>query len=328
MTAPKKSTLQGLHYHSIDTIMYGMMNYMQWQLRHEVGSQASLEAYLQEYASWDRSSYFSIMPMEKLEIGGSVFSWESPRSSSFLENNRARTLFFPASRKNSDRAPTLIILHALMSATDLGYRRIAARMNHQGWNVLFPHLPFHYSRKPQHHANGALAITADLIRTAETVRQAVQEIRQLMVWLQDLGSRRIGLLATSYGGWIASLLLALEPIDFAILLQPIINLGRATFESPLARVMGSLLQANGITRKHLERHAHLTEPSHSLPLTSPKRITIIGGKYDLIAPPEHLKIFSSNWKAHYEEVHQGHFGYKAMQKALVIMEQFLGSHSN
>jgi pimeloyl-ACP methyl ester carboxylesterase len=209
-----------------------------------------------------------------------------------------------------------------MSATDLGYRRIAAQMNRQGWNVLFPHLPFHYSRKPQHHANGALAITADLIRTAETVRQAVQEIRQLMVWSQHRGSRRIGLLATSYGGWVASLLLALEPVDFAILLQPIINLGRATFKSPLARVMGSLLQANGITREHLERHAHLIEPSHVIPLTSPKRIAIIGGKYDRISPTEQLKNFSSSWNAYYEEVHQGHFGYQAMKRALVMMEQF------
>lgn len=315
--------MKKLIYHSMDGIMYTMMNYMQWQLRHEATTQARLEAYLKEYASWDRPSYFATMPMQELEQQTHFLSWKSPLSSSFVENNRVRALFFPSSKKHSFKNPTLIILHSLMSASDRGYRRIAAQMNSQGWNVLFPHLPFHYSRTPSHHANGALAITTDLIRNAETVRQAVQEIRQLMAWTRNQGSTTIGLLATSYGGWIASLLLSLEPVDFAILLQPIIDLNVATFQSPLARVMGSVLQSHGITEEHLDRHAHLTGPSHAKPLGSPKRIVLIGGKYDLISPPRQLQKFSSHWGACYEEAEQGHFGYQAMKQALVTMSQFL-----
>ena len=30
-------------------------------------------------------------------------------------------------------SPTVIFLHALMSASDVGYRRIAARLNRRGW---------------------------------------------------------------------------------------------------------------------------------------------------------------------------------------------------
>ncbi|KAB2644850.1 MAG: abhydrolase domain-containing 18 [Verrucomicrobia bacterium] len=321
MTVPKQSHLRGLQYHIMDSIMYGMMNYVQWQLRHEVSSHEALETYLKECASWDRASYFSAPPMKTYEMDNNILSWESPISSSFVENNCVRVLFFPASKKKSDHHPTLIILHALMSASDHGYRRIAAQMNQRGWNVLFPHLPFHYSRRPRGHTNGALTITTDLIRNAETVRQAIQEIRQLMLWLRMQGSERIGILATSYGGWLASLLLSLEHVDFAILLQPIIDLNVALFHSPLARMMGSSLRAHGVTPAHLDRHAHLTGPAHEQPLTPSERIVVIGGTYDCIAPPKQLQHFSSNWNVHYEEVAQGHFGYKAMKKAILILQE-------
>lgn len=151
-------------------------------------------------------------------------------------------------------------------------------------------------------------------------------MRQLINWLQCQGSRRIGLLGTSYGGWIASLLLSLEPVDFAILLQPIVNLKLALFESPLKQILGSLLLRHGVSSQHLERHAHLTGPSYAKPLTAPSRIAIIGGTYDRIAPPSALKHFASNWNVRYEEVSQGHFGYQAMKTALPLMEQFLSSH--
>jgi hypothetical protein len=142
-----------------------------------------------------------------------------------------------------------------------------------------------------------------------------------MLWLRMQGSERIGILATSYGGWLASLLLSLEHVDFAILLQPIIDLNVALFHSPLARMMGSSLRAHGVTPAHLDRHAHLTGPAHEQPLTPSERIVVIGGTYDCIAPPKQLQHFSSNWNVHYEEVAQGHFGYKAMKKAILILQE-------
>ncbi len=73
------------------------------------------------------------------------------------------------------------MLHALMSASDAGYRQWARRFNSLGWNAAFVHLPFHYSRRPRGHLNGELCCTADLVLTGDTVRQAVVEIRQLLV---------------------------------------------------------------------------------------------------------------------------------------------------
>lgn len=309
-------------YFSMDTVMCSMMHWTQWQLRHDTSTKKDLEIYLEKCASLDRNTFFALTPMQDLTIKTRELSWKSPIETSFLENKHARALFFPASHRTK-KTPTLIILHALMSASDRGYRSIAKQMNQRGWNVIFPHLPFHYSRTPRYHLNGALAISTNLIRNGETIRQAVQEIRQLMHWIKNQGSEKIGILATSYGGWIASLLLSLEPVDFALLLQPITHISYATFESPLARVMASLLKAQRVTPEHLEAHGHLTSPLLGKHQSNPKHITILGGTYDRIAPLEHLRKFAKEWDASFEEIEQGHFGYAVMQKALKKMDAFI-----
>src|SRR6266446_3029478 len=83
---------------------------------------------------------------------GASVTWRSPIQTKFPRNNDARVDFFwCAARKN---APTVFMLHALMSATHIGYRRWAARFNELGWNACFVHLPYHYSRVPPGHWNG------------------------------------------------------------------------------------------------------------------------------------------------------------------------------
>ncbi len=132
-----------------------------------------------------------------------------------------------------------------MSASDAGYRGTAKWFNDRGWNAVFPHLPFHYSRKPRGFFNGELAVTANLIRTGETLRQGVTELRQLMQILRDSGSREFGILGTSYGGWTAALLSFLEELRFLALIQPIVSVEHAIWENPGSAAMRRILPRAG-----------------------------------------------------------------------------------
>jgi len=145
---------------------------------------------------------------EALGNGHPTITWRSPIETQFPANNIACADFFPLERGRG--APTVLILHALMSAGRVGYRRCAERFNELGWNACFIHLPYHYSRVPRGYWNGELAITCDLIRNAEGLRQGVTELRQLMSALRERGSGEFGVLATSYGGWIGALLAMVE----------------------------------------------------------------------------------------------------------------------
>jgi pimeloyl-ACP methyl ester carboxylesterase len=311
-----------LAHAGMDALMCVTMNAAQWRLRHHAVTRERLDAYLSECEGHDHRSYYALPENPVWRRDGNRLSWNSPLQGPHGENNTARALLHDA--PDSSGAPTLIMLHALMSANDLGYRRIAARFNRRGWNVLFPHLPYHYSRRPKGYANGALTVTSDLVRNAETLRQSVIELRQLIAWARQRSSKRIAVLATSYGGWVAALTLSLEEIDFAVLLQPVADVGYATFESPASKVMSTLLNRNGIYRDEIERHAHLSSPPRQRPLTNPERITVIGGYYDRISPSRSLASLCESWGgARYREVKQGHFGYTAMRSALSEADFYL-----
>ena len=326
-----RSLINSSAHAGMDAIMCAMMNIIQWRLRHHAVTHERLEEYLLECHEYDHRSYYATpdenrtLTLPDWKKDGPRLSWKTPRPGKHPQNNTACAhLFETANPKTPHGAPTIILLHALMSANDYGYRKIASRFNKQGWNVLFPHLPYHYSRTPRGYANGALTITADLIRNAETLRQSVIELRQLMTWSRQQGSRRIGLLATSYGAWVASLTLSLEKTDFTVLMQPVADVKHATFGSPASRMMACYLKKNGIHPEALDRHAHLSSPAQLIPLTTPDRITIIGGTYDRLSSPASLRSLCDSWGgARYRQVDQGHFGYDAMRSALQESEQFM-----
>jgi pimeloyl-ACP methyl ester carboxylesterase len=312
----------------MDVVMCTMMNAAQWRLRHHAVTSERLNDYLSHCEPLDHRGYYGLpeelkkRPATVWKRDGNILSWTSPLQGEHVENNTARARLHEPEKP--EKAPTLILLHALMSANDLGYRKIAARYNKRGWNVLFPHLPYHYSRTPKKHSNGSLAITSDLIRNAETLRQSVIELRQLIRWSKRRGSGRVALLATSYGAWVAALTLSLEETDFSILLQPVADVTHSTFGSPASRMMAALLKKNGVTSSALDRHAHLTAPGRLTPLTSPERILVIGGRHDRLSPPDSLKTLCSSWGgARYREVNQGHFGYAAMRCALAEADRYI-----
>jgi hypothetical protein len=307
----------------MDGAMYAMMNAIQWRLRSHACSRAELDAYLSACAGVSRDAFYKPPPASPLALDGRVLSWPSPVPSGFTGNDTARAILFPCGRDGS--APTVLILHALMSANDIGYRRIAARFNARGWNAVLTHLPFHYSRVPRGHFNGALAITANLPRNGETLRQAVIELRQLMAWLRDRGCSEFGLLGTSYGGWVGSLLAFVEPnFRFISLLQPIVDVEHAIWENPAAGAMRQALAVNGIRPGASRPHAHLTSPIDGVPLTAPERIHLIGGAYDAVSPPHALYRLVEQWNnPRLSIVDQGHFGYAAMREALQSIDLML-----
>jgi pimeloyl-ACP methyl ester carboxylesterase len=243
--------------------------------------------------------------------------WCSPVKTSFPENATAYARLF-RSVAGGWAAPTVIFLHALMSASDFGYQRIARRFNQNGWNAIFPHLPFHYSRVPRGHFNGALALTANLPRNGETLRQAVKEIRQLMDYCRARGCRRFGLIGTSYGGWIGALLSFVEiDFEFLTLLQPISDVEEAIWDSPAGTAIRVQLIKAGVRRGISLHHAHLSSPLHGKPLLDPKKITLIAGAYDRVVPVQTIKRLAKAWGGlPVTVVPQGHFGYRAMGVAL------------
>ena len=210
-----------------------------------------------------------------------------------------------------------------MSASDFGYLRVARWFNERGWNTVFPHLPFHYSRTPRGCFNGELAITANMIHNGETLRQGVVELRQLMAMLREEGCTEFGVLGTSFGGWNGALLSFLETdFRFIALIQPIVNIEHAIWQNPGSVLMRRLLRSRGILPGESERHAHLSSPLHGIPLCGGDRVVITAGVYDRLSPASDLLNLKRRWSgARLLEVRQGHFGYRALRETLKEIEK-------
>jgi Alpha/beta hydrolase domain containing 18 len=252
---------------------------------------------------------------------GSSLTWRSPIETEFPRNNVARADFFPCARGKA--APTVIMLHALMSATHVGYRRWAARFNELGWNACFVHLPYHYSRAPRGHWNGELAITADLIRNAEGLRQGVIEVRQLIGALREQGCSEFGVLGTSYGGWIGALLAMVErDLRFVALMCPIVNVEHAIWQNPGTAFMRRELRRAKIAPELVARHFHLSSPLHNEPACDPARVLFVSGDFDLIARPADIDAIQQKWRgSELLRVPQGHFGYRVMRETVARLKE-------
>jgi hypothetical protein len=304
-----------------------LMNSAQWVSRNDVCTPEELQNYLAQGERRTREEFFAVPPMTGLEFKGSFLRWQSPIRSGFKENDIAGARLFLSRAGWS--APTLFFLHALMSAHDFGYCRIARRLNRAGWNAVLVHLPFHYSRVPRGWANGVLTLTSNLPRNGETIRQAVKEVRQLLALFRTRDCAEFGLIGTSFGGWIGALLSFLEEdFSFLALLQPIVDVENAIWESPASKVIRSQLNKASIPPGITWRHAHLTSPKDGRPLCDPRGILLVGGTYDQIVPLTLLRSLQNAWSgSRLIEVRQGHFGYSAMGAALREFNRFLEQRS-
>jgi pimeloyl-ACP methyl ester carboxylesterase len=302
---------------ALDSAMCAMMFTIQRRHRLHARSRAELEAYIARHEPLTRDAYFHApsLPLSTLNHQLSTLHWPSPIDTGLPANDRVHVDLYRTAR--GWNAPTVIFLHALMSASDFGYRRWAADFNARGWNACFVHLPFHYSRRPRGRFNGELAITADLVRTAEGLRQAVCELRQLMALLRARGCREFGLMALSYGGWIGALLASVErDFRWIALLEPIVDVDHAIWISPTGAALRRELVRVKIEPALVARHFPLESPLHGEPLTGAERVLFCAGEYDQIARAEDIQRLHERWSGStLLRVPQGHFGYRMMNTA-------------
>ena len=306
-----------------DASTCALLNLAQWRHRHHATTREELEAYLAACKPLNRHAFYSAPALTPLEESPNHLVWPTPHTSGLEENDRASAWLQPCERGWS--APTVLILHALMSVNDTGYRRLAAKFNALGWNAVFLHLPFHYARRPRGYLNGELAITADLIRNGEGLRQGVSELRQLMQWLRERGCREFGVYGTSYGAWTGALLASVEDdISFVALLQPIADTEHAIWRSPAGATIRRLLKRNGIDNTLTSRHSHLSSPLHGKPKTDPDRIVLAIGAWDRIAPADRVEALSQAWAGtRLLTSPQGHFGYVAARDMFKAVREII-----
>ena len=311
----------------VDGASFGFINLLQAR---GSGGAHDAESFVKHFAPWKGGaleSYYAVpnakQPDFKLPEGDGSFSLPSPLTGDCPENNHTHLDVWLGPK--GWQSPMMFLLHGMMSVSDIGYRMWARTLNRAGWSAIFFHLPYHYGRRPARVFSGEMSITSNLIRSAEGIRQAVIELRLICRLLRERGCPHVGLWGTSYGGWIAALLSVLESnISTVWLLEPIVDVDFAIWESPATLTMRRQLKARGITRELVRGYLPLFCPSYHTPKVAADHIILASGIFDRIATPESIRALHEKWEgSHYTEYRQGHVGYQLMPETLKLAKQKL-----
>lgn len=129
----------------------------------------------------------------------------SPVRTPYPENNLASARWFPA------RGRRALVLLPHWNSDAISYTGLCRVLNWMGVAVLRLSMPYHDVRRPGEIRRADYAVSANIGRTLDAVRQGTIDIRCCLDWLEQQGYSRLGIVGTSLGSCYAFLAAAHDP---------------------------------------------------------------------------------------------------------------------
>jgi dienelactone hydrolase len=151
---------------------------------------------------------------------GEFLRFTSPVKTPYPENNLVNARWFPVSAKpwsakrgsaKPGQARRAIILLPHWNADAVSYVALCKLLNKLGIAVLRLSMPYHDIRMPAEISRADYAVSANIGRTLDAVRQGVTDIRSCIDWLEEQGYDQFGIVGTSLGSCYAFIATAHEP---------------------------------------------------------------------------------------------------------------------
>ena len=128
------------------------------------------------------------------------FRFPTPRPGDMAINNVVYGRLYRCGGRWQER-PVIILLHGGGDIPNhrFGFPWVARDCNRRGFNAATLVLPYHFQRRPHQ------IVEWHSLLTAQTIAQAVAEVRALTGWLLGEGCPAVALAGVSYGAWFAGL---------------------------------------------------------------------------------------------------------------------------
>jgi dienelactone hydrolase len=129
----------------------------------------------------------------------------SPVETPFPENNLVNARWFPA------KGHRAVVVLPHWNSDALSYNSLCRVLNWMGIAVLRLSMPYHDIRRPAEIDRADYAVSANIGRTLDSVRQGVIDARCCLDWLESQGYNRLGIVGTSLGSCYAFIATAHDP---------------------------------------------------------------------------------------------------------------------
>jgi Prolyl oligopeptidase family len=138
--------------------------------------------------------------------GENVLTFTSSVESPWPENNTVYAQFFPARRRGS-----AVLILPNWNAKWHGQRGLGEWLQRIGISALKMSLPYHDRRMARGHERADQLVGPNIGLTLQANRQAVQDARRCLRWLEQQGFSRLGILGTSIGSSVGYITLVHDP---------------------------------------------------------------------------------------------------------------------
>jgi dienelactone hydrolase len=206
----------------------------------------------------------------------------SPVMTPFPENNLVNARWFPA------RGRRAVVLLPHWNSDAISYSSFCRVLNWMGIAVLRLSMPYHDIRRPAEIDRADYAVSANIGRTLDSVRQGVVDVRCCLDWLEAQGYNRLGIVGTSLGSCYAFIATAHDPrIQVAAFNHASTYFADVVWHGQSTRHIREGLEM-GIDLENLRQVWRAVSPMVYFDKFSrwPRRSLIIYAKYDMTFLPE------------------------------------------
>ena len=222
----------------------------------------------------------------------------SPVATPFPENNLVNARWFPA------RGRRAVVLLPHWNSDAISYNALCRVLNWMGIAVLRLSMPYHDIRRPAEIDRADYAVSANVGRTLDSVRQGVIDVRCCLDWLEAQGYNRLGIVGTSLGSCYAFIATAHDPrIQVAAFNHASTYFADVVWHGQSTRHIREGLET-AIDLENLRQVWRAVSPMVYFDKFSrwPRRSLIIYAKYDMTFLPE----FSEQVVEQFEKHHLDH----------------------
>lgn len=264
------------------------------KLPDRVSTVEEMDEYLEEQSKCPSAELWPQPPLPRLEEtwrpAGELeqatiyeFSFPSAIATPYAENNTVHGRYY--AQTGTAQRPTVLVLPGWLTNGYSFYEKtLISAILQEGCHAMLMALPYHMQRTPSGCYSGEYAVSADLKRNVEGLRQGVSDARALISWLQERQTGPIGALGISLGGWVAGLAATCEAdLDFVILAEPAVDPANMLWGTSLCRYLRRHLRGAGFSREMVIKYCHLVQPAAYQPIIPREDIFILAGLYDQCA---------------------------------------------
>ena len=223
--------------------------------------------------------------------------YPSPVVSATPENNTVHAEYYLP--KGKGPFPGVIVLDITAGDQSLS-RNLSTFLAQKGIAGLFVQMAYYGPRRPA--GSRLRLLSPDLNHTLAAVRQTVLDLRLAAAWMAsrpELDGKRLGIMGTSLGSFMAALTGEMEPrLGRVVVLLGGGGFVEAYYDHPQAARYRKVYEALGGTKEKLAKLLAPVDPLTCAANLKERKLLILAGKRDDIVPP---KMAEALWKASGEQ---------------------------